>query len=220
MGTKQTSQDIEKLYFNNESNPIPASFPQDLFDPLGLNKEPVTTEEIPAPEDAQISPSASSSFALLKNKISEFYDRVISTKPKTNIRELLGDVSKNNIDAVKQNTGIDLTGYERVIDSSGIKHILKHHGDEAVEAKRGQIAITRDDIARIPEIVESPDDIKYVGENKQGLPAIRYQKNINGVIYYFEEVRGGRKHVASDTMYKRKAGASNATPDFTQEPPL
>ena len=44
MGTKQTSQDIEKLYFNNESNPIPASFPQDLFDPLGLNKEPVTPE--------------------------------------------------------------------------------------------------------------------------------------------------------------------------------
>jgi hypothetical protein len=59
-----------------------------------------------------------------------------------------------------------------------------------------------------------------VGKNRLGRLVIRYQKNINGVIYYFEEIRGGRKHVAPDTMYKRKAGASNATPDFTQEPPL
>ena len=62
-------------------------FPQDLFDPLGLNEKFVTTEETPAPESTQAAPSASSGFALLKNKISEFYDRVVSTRPKTNIRE-------------------------------------------------------------------------------------------------------------------------------------
>ena len=217
---------------------------QDLFDPLGLNKKLVTTEEtldkgslykpqtidgsaVPGSifkegigrSNTQSAPSDSSRFALLKNKISDFYDRVVSTKPKTNIRELLGGVSKNNIDAVKQKTGIDLTGYERVIDSSGINHILKHHGDEAVEAKRGQIAITRDDIAHIPEIVESPDDIKYVGTNEKGLRVIRYQKNINGIIYYFEEVRGGKKNVAPNTLYKRKAGVSDVPPDIIQESP-
>ena len=100
---------------------------------------------------------------VLKKKVADFYDRVISTNPSQNIREWLGGVSKNNIEAVKQKTGIDLTGYERVIDSSGINHILKNHGDEVTEAKRGQIGITRNDISRIPEIVESPDDIQYVG---------------------------------------------------------
>jgi hypothetical protein len=220
------------------------AFLQDLLDPLGLNKEFVTPEEtldkgtLYKPQtidgtavpgnyfkegigrlNTQSASSASNSFASLKNKISEFYDRVVSTNPSQNIRELLGGVSKNNINAVKQKTGIDLTGYERVIDSSGINHILKKHGDEVAEAKRGQIAISKDDIAHIPEIVESPDDIKYVGKNKQDLPAIRYQKNINGEIYYFEEVREGRKHVAPDTMYKRKAGASNAPPDIIQESP-
>ena len=56
------------------------------------------------------------------------------------------------------------------------------------------------------------------GKNKEGLQTIRYQKNINGEIYYFEEVRTGKKHVAPDTMYKRKGGAVDETPDVTQEP--
>ena len=132
---------------------------------------------------------------------------------------MLGGVSKNNIDAVKQKTGIDLTGHERVIDSSGINHILKEHGDKVTESKRGQIAITRDDISRIPEIVESPDNIQYVGKNGRGHQVIRYQKNINDVIYYFEEVREGRKHVAPNTMFKRKAGVSDVPPDIIQESP-
>ena len=191
--------------------------PQDLLDPLRINKEFVTPKETPAPANAQISPSTSSSFALLKNKISEFYDRVISRTSNEKVTESLGPVSQDNIDAVIQKTGIDLSGYERVIDNYAINHILKKHGNETVEAKRGQEAITREDISRIPEIVESPDDVKAVGKNNQGRLVIRYQKRFDNEIYYVEEVRDGKKKVVPDTMYRRKAGASNAPSEMTQK---
>ena len=48
-GTEQTPYNIEKSYFNNESNSIPTSLPQGLLDPLGLNKKPAMPEEMPAP---------------------------------------------------------------------------------------------------------------------------------------------------------------------------
>jgi len=53
--------------------------------------------------------------------------------------------------------------------SYGIRHTIKQHGDAATEAKRGQIAVTLSDVAKISLITSKPDDIFADGKNKIGL---------------------------------------------------
>jgi len=49
-----------------------------------------------------------------------------------------------------------------------IRHTIKQHGDAATEAKRGQIAVTLSDVAKISLITSKPDDIFADGKNKIG----------------------------------------------------
>jgi hypothetical protein len=110
--------------------------------------------------------------------------------------------------------GIDVdASYTHVVDKSGINHALKTHGTAEREEPRGQEPVTAEDILRIPEILASPDSVEPAGKSRIGLPLIRYSKRFNGDTYYVEEVRGGRKELALQTMYKRKArGGQMANP--------
>ncbi len=156
------------------------------------------------------------SYAIKDNsdKIGQLYDKAVENKNQRRFLERepftrisLGKVSDDNVDAVKKATGIDLTGYERTIDSNDIKHILKEHSDPEREAARGQRVVTREDIKRIPEIVESPTRISL-----EGLDAIVYEKKINGDAYYVEEVRTRKRNIATKTMYIKSEGTSNVAP--------
>ena len=69
--------------------------------------------------------------------------------------------------------------------------------------------VTAADIAAIPHIVENADRIENAGKSPQGLDVIRHVMRTNGVTYYVEEARTGRRTVSLVTMYKRGA----ATPD-------
>ncbi len=99
---------------------------------------------------------------------------------------------------------MNVEGYHRVLSSYSVKHILQEHGEAANEAGRGQIPVTKEDIARIPEIVESYDSAINAGKSASGLDTIRYTKRINGDVYYFEEARTGKKELVPVTMYIKK----------------
>lgn len=58
---------------------------------------------------------------------------------------------------------------------------------------------------RIPDITDFADDVANAGKSRIGLNTVRYKKRVNGVIYYLEEVRTGRKQLAFKTMWKRPA---------------
>src|SRR3546814_2668758 len=80
----------------------------------------------------------------------------------------LGQVAQANADRVLRDTGIDISGARREIDTSAINHALKQHGSDTTEAKRGQAAITPEDFGKIPEIVERPDNVERIGQNRIG----------------------------------------------------
>ncbi|MBF0609322.1 MAG: hypothetical protein HQL61_17435 [Magnetococcales bacterium] len=174
---------------------------------------------------------AEDSYAINDNldKIGQLYDSTVENKKQRRFlgreplnRVSLGKVSDNNVQAVKKATGIDLVGYERTIDNNFINHVLKRHSDPKTEAARGQIAVTKEDIQRIPEIVESPDDIFYGGKTNVGRDAILYKKRFNGETYYLEEVRTGKNQIAATTLYKISRGTSdmpsgNESPAHTSE---
>lgn len=117
--------------------------------------------------------------------------------------EVLGKV--DNAAQILAKTGLDVTGYSRILDNYGVRHTMKQHGDPGKEAKRGQIAVTLSDFSKIPLITSQPDNIFADGKNKIGRDVIVFVKVIDGVGYrHVEELRGKNKLVATDSLRKKK----------------
>ena len=69
---------------------------------------------------------------------------------------------------------------------------------------RGQIPITDEDLLRIPEIVDHYESLE-TRKNRRNQDIIIYSRSFGqGVTYYVEEIRLGRRELAASTMYKRK----------------
>lgn len=80
-----------------------------------------------------------------------------------------------------------------------ITHALKSHGDEATEAQRGNIAITRADInENYPKITQDYDE-KFYTDN-----GIIYVKQVNGHHITIEEALLGQDKLIFKTMWKTK----------------
>lgn len=54
-----------------------------------------------------------------------------------------GGVNSELITLAKESIGLDITDWQHSIDESSIRHILKQHGNEKAENKRGQRAVTK-----------------------------------------------------------------------------
>lgn len=113
-------------------------------------------------------------------------------------------VSDQEAEQIKAATGLDVAGYKHTIDSFAIRHTYQKHGNAKLEALRGQLPVTREDILRIPEIVASPDEITSLGKDALKNELIRYRKAFNGTTYYVEEVRNKRGELAAKTLWKTR----------------
>lgn len=103
----------------------------------------------------------------------------------------------------KESIGLDITGWVHSIDEAGVRHILKKHGNEKVENQRGQRAVTKEDITKLPEILLAFDSIEYTGKNEEGNECFLIKKQINGEVHCIQEIRKGRKKLAVKTMWIR-----------------
>jgi hypothetical protein len=114
-------------------------------------------------------------------------------------------VSTAHAQIIQSHTGIDIDRFKHILDEGAVRHTLKRHGNPAEDAKSGQIAITPADFTLIPIIISEFDSVRYGGKNKIGREVIVFQKTIGDAYFYVAEVRTGRKRLAMQTMYKRKA---------------
>lgn len=111
----------------------------------------------------------------------------------------------NNAQRIMESTGLDLTGFDRMLDNYGIRHTLKQHGSSTREAARGQIAVALIDFGLIDLITSEPDAVFHGGRNKIGREVLVFTKLIDGIGYrHVEEVRSRRKLVATDSLRKKK----------------
>lgn len=109
-------------------------------------------------------------------------------------------------------------GFRHGLSRYGVRHMLKSHGDPAREAARGQIAITRDDIKRIPEIIANSHHAQHAGKNATGLETIRYfYDGPDGTTTVLEEVRTGRKTLVAMQMIKFKKQGLRSVPNRTRK---
>lgn len=107
---------------------------------------------------------------------------------------------------IKSATGIDVCGYLHVLDNFGLKHGFKHHGNESLEAPRGQRAVSVSDVLRIQDTLKSPDSITFDGYSRHSRqPVIGFEKNFGvETLVYKAEVRKGKKELATQTFYIRR----------------
>ena len=136
--------------------------------------------------------------------IKDFIKSVFNSKSNVQLKYSFGKLTEKQVNEIKENTSIDLTGYSRVIDSYGVKHTIKQHGNKIQEQKRGQIEITIKDFENISKIVNNPDKIENAGKNKIGRYLIKIKKRLSENNYYTEEIRKKQKEIALQTFYKRK----------------
>jgi len=147
------------------------------------------------------------------NEIEEFVSSVLANKGKYQKLDL-GELSEKQIAQINEHLDINLEGFRRVLDNSGVVHAFKKHGDAKAEVSRGQIVITEEDFSKIIEIVENPDKIEYIGKNKIGNDMILYEKNYDLILVrYIEGIRQNkkkhRKELYLETLYKKKPSKKN-----------
>lgn len=161
------------------------------------------------------------------SRVAQFADEAMTGQGSHNRTLEYSTVSRAEAEALRQQTGLEgLEGFRHVLDNQNLRHALQGHGDPAREAARGQLPITREDIARIPEVVSSYDAVQISRPGGGRRPAtIRYMKRVNGSVFIVEEVRNTAGDLAFKSMWKKKrSAAANAlpgqnrtAPDYTSE---
>ena len=98
---------------------------------------------------------------------------------------------------------IDLKGYKHIIETSGIQHSEKRHGNKSEDRK----PLSLQDYLLIPFIIRNRDEVTIspskTGTNNQNV--LLYKKKIGLQYVYVEEIRDGKhKSLAFKSFRKRE----------------
>ena len=129
-----------------------------------------------------------------------------------------GMVPQNLAQKIMSETGINVDGYNCSLSAYEIQKIFKDHGNAATERLRGQRAVTEDDVAAIPEILQNADTIVPSDKKYNGKPAIQFAKNGNGRVNLVAVVSDKHLDLFVQTMYAGIKKGNLATPTGEQAP--
>ena len=154
-------------------------------------------------------------FKYYEGELRDFIAEALVTKDKL-IKRVISPATKKLVsDLQEKGIIIDLT-YKHTLDNNAARHAMKSHGDVR-EEMRGQIPITYDDLMRIPDIIDNYESLD-TRKNRRNQDVIIYSRTIGqGITYYVEEIRLGRRELAASSMYKRKKDDSPTQIDWTTQ---
>ena len=155
-------------------------------------------------------------------ELAAFHDRAIaSTDPSHRVMSYR-PVDEDEAGRIKTATGLEVSGHVHAVDNYALRHIHKEHGDKEREEPRGQVAVTREDIAALPETIGKADTIEHAGRTKLGRDGIRYTRKTAATTVVVEEVRTKARQLVpvSVVKFKNRAtiDAGEPTPISTAEP--
>lgn len=120
-------------------------------------------------------------------------------------RAYLGKIPDSVARMVQEQIGVDISGYNAILHSDNIRHIMKNHGDPMVEAARGQSPVTVEALAALPDVISSPDSVTISpNQDSRGRKILVFQKNIGGTYITMQAVADGTHSLQTDTVYIRK----------------
>jgi phage-Barnase-EndoU-ColicinE5/D-RelE like nuclease3 len=146
-----------------------------------------------------------------RGSLRDMFEGVRLEPPKQNSVIDLGFVTPEgaaHLNTLFRGAGVDLdvSGFRHTVDTYAAQHSFTRHGSAASEVPRGQFPLTADDWASIPDVLATPDLVRYLGRTSVGRESIGYWKRVDGHILYVEEVRTGRRTLAAVSMRKYRAG--------------
>ncbi|MBR4620572.1 MAG: hypothetical protein IKO46_06285 [Salinivirgaceae bacterium] len=133
-------------------------------------------------------------------KYQQFIQKALQSKghDKIDCTELLSEYYKQKVNETLQK---EITKY--FITADDIRHIRKIHGRQS-EYKRGQIPITNEDLAKIPEILAEPKDVDLPLSNVRNGQGIRFFKEYpDGTIYCVMIDEYEESELSTKTGYKK-----------------
>ena len=98
---------------------------------------------------------------------------------------------------------IDLKGYKHVIETSGIQHSEKRHGDKS----KDRTPLSLQDYLLIPYIIRNRDEVSFSPSKtaSREKSVILYKKKVGYQYVYVEEIRDGKnKSLAFKSFRKRE----------------
>ena len=108
--------------------------------------------------------------------------------------------------SIEKAVGFPTVGFVIVLENGTARHTLLRHGDPSTEARRGQLAVTMNDLALVPQLLAEFDTVEPADPTKQGASQARFCKRIGTIDYeVFAEARRAARQVAFKTMLKRRA---------------
>ena len=81
-----------------------------------------------------------------------------------NKKMYFGVIPNEMADYIKNETGVDVKGYNVALRADNILKIFNSHGNETFELSRGQRAITDEDILKLPQLLNNIDYAEYAGK--------------------------------------------------------
>ena len=92
-------------------------------------------------------------------------------------------------------------GYSHSVSVDMVRHVKEQHG--VGEGLRGQLPLTEEDLARIPDIITSPDGMRTDFKSRQGAQRVAYVKQTgDGILFYMEEMSRKKKDMRGISMRK------------------
>lgn len=128
-------------------------------------------------------------FISIEEKILQLVREAEITEWENNRWVIMGEPTPKEIKKLNELLNCDVTGFQRMIDISAIKHSRKKHPN-----------MTETDFCLIPMIIATAEEIiqgKYPD-------TVVYRKVLDKEYYYVEYTRTGRKRLAMKTFYKTK----------------
>lgn len=128
-------------------------------------------------------------FISIEEKILQLVREAEITEWENNRWVIMGEPTPKEIKKLNELLNCDVTGFQRMIDISAIKHSRKKHPN-----------MTETDFCLIPMIIATAEEIiqgKYPD-------TVVYRKVLDKEYYYVECTQTGRKRLAMKTFYKTK----------------
>ena len=126
----------------------------------------------------------------------------------SNAKLYYGKICESVSDKIYIMFNIDINNYNLSLSANSLKHILKKHGNNFDEIKRGQIAIKEEEFMLIPKIISNFDNIIDSGISKQGKKIITFVKNMDYIYNLVTCISDKNHNLEIKTMYKKRNSAT------------
>jgi phage-Barnase-EndoU-ColicinE5/D-RelE like nuclease3 len=128
----------------------------------------------------------------------------------------LGRIDQSVADRIQTDTGLDVSGTRRVIDTNQLRHAMRGHGvpnapdpqsqgrNLVGEVQPDQVPLTSETVATYLHVVENYDGKAIARQRSDGTTTIEMSKSVGDVAVVVEQLRTSEGSLAFQTMWIKK----------------